>query len=196
MTSDREPVDPLVEHFDRLHADGADPWDLSSSWYERRKQVLTVAALPRQRYRSAFEPGCSVGALTELLAPRCDQLLAADAATNAVESSRSRMTGHRNVTVERRHLPGEWPSGPFDLVVLSDLGYYLDAAALAATLERLVASAESGATVLAVHWRRVASDFRLAGGDDVHSRLHRRPELAPIAHYEENEFVLDVWERT
>ena len=42
----------------------------------------------RERYASAFEPGCSIGVLTAQLAPRCDRLLACDVAAAAVESAR------------------------------------------------------------------------------------------------------------
>ena len=50
---------PLA-YFDRMYED-ADPWGYESSWYEQRKYALTVAALGRRRYRSAFEPGTAPG---------------------------------------------------------------------------------------------------------------------------------------
>ena len=49
-------------------------------WYERRKYAITMAMLPLPRYRHAYEPGCSVGVLTELLAARCDHVTATDVA--------------------------------------------------------------------------------------------------------------------
>ena len=75
------------EHFDVLYEGSSDPWDLRSAWYERRKYAITVAALPRERYRSGLEPGCSIGELTRLLAARCDRLLAFDFAESAVGCS-------------------------------------------------------------------------------------------------------------
>ena len=56
-----------AEYFEAMYRESQDPWSLSTRWYERRKYALTVAALPRARYRSAFEPGCSVGELSALL---------------------------------------------------------------------------------------------------------------------------------
>ncbi len=58
------------QYFVDLYASDPDPWRLATSWYERRKYALTVDALPNERYRRAFEPGCSIGVLSELLAPR------------------------------------------------------------------------------------------------------------------------------
>ncbi len=55
-------------YFDRMYSESADPWQLQSRWYERRKYAITLALLPYARYRHAFEPGCSVGVLTEQLA--------------------------------------------------------------------------------------------------------------------------------
>jgi len=59
-----------------------DPYGLAERWYEARKYAISVALLPRERYGAAFEPGCSIGVLTTMLAPRCDRLLACDAQTS------------------------------------------------------------------------------------------------------------------
>ena len=55
-------------YFDDMYAESPDPWGFRTRWYEERKFALTMAALPRRRYRRVFEPGCSVGMLTRLLA--------------------------------------------------------------------------------------------------------------------------------
>ena len=60
-------------YFEQMYRDHPDPWEFESSLYEQRKYAVTVASLPRSRYRSAYEPGCSIGVLTELLATRCDR---------------------------------------------------------------------------------------------------------------------------
>ena len=64
----------LPDHyFTDMYAEASDPWGLAERWYEQRKYAITVAMLPQPRYRHAFEPGCSVGVLTERLAGRCHQ---------------------------------------------------------------------------------------------------------------------------
>ena len=52
-------------YFDRMYSESVDPWQLQSRWYEQRKYAITLALLPYARYRHAFEPGCSIGVLTE-----------------------------------------------------------------------------------------------------------------------------------
>ena len=57
-----------TRYFDRMYSESPDPWQLGGRWYEQRKYAITLALLPYARYRHAFEPGCSIGVLTERLA--------------------------------------------------------------------------------------------------------------------------------
>jgi SAM-dependent methyltransferase len=188
-------VSDLEAHFDALHASDADPWAVMTSWYERRKRSLTMAALPNERYRSAFEPGCSIGAVTELLAERCDRVVAMDVAPSAVDRCRARLSGRTNVRIVQGRVPDDWPAGRFDLVVLSELGYYLGQDDVEAVVERCCTRLAPDGHLVAVHWSLVADDFRCSG-QQVHEHLHARPELAGHAHYEDPDFQLDVFVRS
>ena len=178
-------------YFEHLYSDSPDPWSLAVRWYEQRKYALTVASLPRPRYRRAFEPGCSVGVLTEQLAARCDSLLAVDVVDQVVEATARRLREFPNVDVMRMSVPGEWPDGGFDLIVLSELGYYLDATHLGELLERSIETLEPGGTLVAVHWRHPVEDYP-ALGDDVHRAIRGDGRLVPLAHHEEPDFLIDV----
>jgi len=115
-------------YFDDVYAASADPWRMAERWYEQRKYSITMAMLPDQRYRHAFEPGCSVGVLTEKLIGRCDRVTSTDISVGALDANHRRLmaSGARNrVTLLRGSLDQPWPAGPFDLVVLSELCYYL-----------------------------------------------------------------------
>ena len=180
-------------YFESIYADDADPWSFETSEYERRKYALTVAALPEPRYRSAFEPGCSVGVLSELLAGRCDRLLATDIVPSVVERARHRLEGYPNVTAELAAIPDAWPEGPFDLVVLSEIAYYFDPSALEEIMGRVRATTTPGATVIAVHWRG-PTDYPLSG-DEAHAALRAGLGGTPTVHLDDEEFVLDVWRR-
>ena len=185
----------LAAHFEELHRASDDPWSVDTRWYERRKRALSLALLRRPSYDRAFEPGCSVGAFTELLADRCTRLLSWDASTAAVETCRRRMAGADHVTVQYRTMPGSWPVGRIDLVVLSEVGYYLAASELDDVLDHVGRSLSPGGDLLAVHWRKVADDFRLAGGDDVHRRIAARPELRSAARYVDDDFLAEIFVR-
>ncbi len=114
-------------YFEQMYRDNVDPWGFESSAYEQRKYAVTVASLPRTRYRSAYEPGCSVGVLTELLAVRCDRLLCSDIIPAALAARRGPSPDRGPMSwFEERSIPDQWPTGPFDLVVLSEIAYYFD----------------------------------------------------------------------
>ncbi|MFC0040505.1 class I SAM-dependent DNA methyltransferase [Actinomadura rayongensis] len=179
-------MDPA--YFDAMYAASDDPWGMASRWYERRKYAVTLALLPRPRYASAFEAGCSVGVLTAALAARCDRLLACDLSPAAVAAASARAPGAR---VERRVLPDEWPDGRFDLIVLSEVLYYFGDDDLARVLDRAVAALEPGGTLLAVHWRHRVPEYPKTG-DEVHAALAATP-LRPLAAHREEDFRAEAF---
>jgi SAM-dependent methyltransferase len=178
----------------RLYEESPDPWGFESSWYERRKYGLTLAALPRERYRSAYEPGCSIGVLTRLLAARCDALLASDFIPRALDKARARVSDLPHVRIEQRETPAEWPDGPFDLVVLSELAYFLEPDDVVELGRRTGGSTSEGATVIAVHWRGQIDDWPLTV-DDAHAMIAAAGGLTRVARLADPGFLLEVFER-
>ncbi|ASR01016.1 class I SAM-dependent DNA methyltransferase [Gordonia rubripertincta] len=177
-------------YFHEMYAASDDPWGFASRWYEQRKYALTLAALTKPRYRSAFEPGCSIGVLSEGLAPRCDRLLSTDVSPRAVDLARQRLAGHAHVDVRVGDIAADWPSQPFDLVVLSEVLYYLDADSLTDLIARLPAALAPGGEVVAVHWRWPVDEYPQSG-DDVHTALSESPMVTSTS-YSDTDFRLDV----
>ncbi|MEV5595327.1 SAM-dependent methyltransferase [Streptomyces sp. NPDC052496] len=181
-------------YFDTMYAGSADPWQLADRWYEQRKYALTVAALPRRRYRRAFEPGCSVGVLTRLLAERCDEVLATDRVPAAVQAAAARNRDQAHVQVRPLAIPDQWPEDTFDLIVLSELLYYFDDAALHAVLSRTVDSLQPGGTLITAHWNHPVEDH-LRTGSQLAPLLSAVPELAPVTRLDDTDFVLQTFTR-
>ncbi len=181
-------------YFDRMYEASPDPWGFTSRWYERRKYALTLAMLPRERYDHAFEPGCSIGVMTEQLASRCTRLLACDAAEAAVRSAARRTAGHPGVRVEQRVLPRDWPPGRFDLMVFSEILYYFGGDDLQRVLDRSVAALPPGGTLLAVHWRHPVPEYPRSG-DDVNEVLGRQAGLSVLARHREPDFLAEAYGR-
>ena len=182
-------------YFDSMYAASADPWGFTERWYEMRKYAISVAMLPRQRYAEAFEPGCSIGVLTELLAPRCERLLACDVAAAAVSTAAARTAHLPQVRVERRAIPRDWPGGSFDLIVLSELLYYFGGEDLDRVLGRAVAALRPGGALLAVHWLHPVAEYPRSG-EEVHGELAVRAGLARLAGHRERDFLAEVYVRT
>ena len=185
-----------ADAFDAFYADGGeDPWGFTDRWYEQRKQAITLASLPRRHFGRAFEPGCSIGVLTALLAPRCEDLLATDVAQAALVQARRRTSRFPQVRIERASVPAQWPDGEFDLIVLSEIGYYCGSDDLARLAERATSSLAADGVLVACHWRHPVAEYPI-GGDDVHAALRAQSGLAPLAQHMEEDFVLDVLVRS
>jgi cyclopropane fatty-acyl-phospholipid synthase-like methyltransferase len=171
-------VDPAS--FEARYRQDPDPWGFAASAYEQDKYDHTVRALVGVRYGRALELGCSIGVLTERLAPCCQELVAVDASPTAVAAAQARTAGLAHVTARVAVLPEALPEGPWNLVVASELLYYFTPPLLSVLLDGLEASLVAGGTLLAVHYTRDAPDHRLSG-DAVHELLLDRPALEPVA---------------
>jgi SAM-dependent methyltransferase len=187
-------------YFDRLYATSADPWQLATRWYEQRKYAITLSMLPQRRYRHAFEPGCSIGTLTALLTERCDHVTAIDVAGAALEIADARLradgcrAGPRDrVSLSRGSLDDPWPPGPFDLLVLSEVAYYLDEDSLSERLRRECPQLACGATVIAAHWRHDVADYPLSG-DQANRIIAATPGLISIGGYRDRDVVIEVFD--
>ncbi len=174
--------------FDAHYERKPEGWDFDGSWYERRKRAVTLAALPRPRFRSAIEIGCATGVLTAALTERADAVLGTDISAAPLEQAARRAPDARFVQAA---LPAEWPSGRWDLVVMSEVGYYLSPSDLDATIDRVLASLDDDGVLVACHWRH-PDDEAVSSGDAVDARLAERwPRPALVRHVEED-FVLSV----
>jgi predicted TPR repeat methyltransferase len=155
--------------FDEIYAEDPDPWKFETSEYERAKYDATIEALQGRTFANGLEIGCSIGVLTERLATRVDDLLAIDVAAAALDRARARdLPG---VAFELREVPEEFPDGSYDLIVVSEVLYYLDTPAFDATCDSIERTLNG--TLLAVHWRPSAPRYPLTG-DEVHERLTAR----------------------
>jgi 2-polyprenyl-3-methyl-5-hydroxy-6-metoxy-1,4-benzoquinol methylase len=112
-------------YFERLYQNNPDPWNFAGSDYERRKYDATLAVLGARRFQSGLEAGCSIGVLTERLAARCDALLAIDIVASAIKAARARCAAHPHVRIEPMLVPRQWPEEQFDLIVFSEVLYFL-----------------------------------------------------------------------
>lgn len=189
------PVTTLgMDYFDELYATSADPWGFTTRWYEARKYALSLALLPAKRYQNAFEPGCSIGVLTELLAPRCDRLLSWDGAAAAVRTAAARTAQLPQVQVQQAVIPGDWPPGKFDLIVFSEILYYFAGDDLARVLSLGVSALRPAGTLLAVHWRHPVAEYPRSG-DEVHQALAGQAGLARLSELREPDFLAEVYIR-
>jgi SAM-dependent methyltransferase len=203
MADDTPIIEPVLgasgsvrpEHFDQLYAASEDPWNFETSPYEATKYAATLASLPLPNYVNGLELGCSIGVFTQLLAPRCWNLLATDVSGFALSKARARCASLANVRVEHCQLPHRYPRGVFNLIVMSELGYYFSANDLAILRTSIAESLDVDGHLLLVHFTGETS-YPLTAAE-VHRCFRDWPDRPWISvhHQMEKDYWLDVLQK-
>lgn len=181
------------DYFDRIYRENPDPWQFETKPYEHQKYAATLAHLPRQKYENALEIGCSIGVLSAQLALRCDSLLGVDASEIPLQRARARCENLPNTEFRRATLPAEFPDGRFDLVLMSEVGYYFDLEDLARLQSRILAALVPGGDLICVHYLPDVPDYPLTG-DAVHEAFFGL-ELRHLEGFRAERYRLDAWRK-
>jgi LmbE family N-acetylglucosaminyl deacetylase/SAM-dependent methyltransferase len=179
-----------AQQFDRMYDDdGQDPWAFAESFYEERRRALVLAVLGCRRYGRALEIGCADGRLTQSLLERCNEVVALDTSHRAVVAAQERAPG---AVVEQGMAPADLPPGPFDLVLLSEVGYFLTPLELVATLRRCEESLAPGGELVLCHWQHPTQDVPL-DGVLVHEQAATALRSRRRVTYHDDDLRIDVW---
>ncbi len=185
-----------TDFFETLYEANPDPWQFETSEYEAQKYVATLNALPHALYRSGFEIGGSIGVLTEKLAQHCQSLLSVDVSKVAQEQAKQRCHHLSNIDFQMMSVPQEFPEESFDLVVLSEVGYYWCWEDLRKAQHLILEHLQLNGHLLLVHWIVDARELPLTG-DEVHNSFlelvpHRLNHLKSST---EEKYRLDLFEK-
>ena len=103
---------------------------------------------------------------TELLAPRVESLVAADISATALERARARCSAHPHVAFVQHDISVGMPGDAYDLVVCSEILYYLrDRAAVERFVGEIYRALRPGGYVLTTHATMVSDDRSVTGFD-------------------------------
>ena len=184
------------QYFDEVYDVNTDPWNFETSIYEKNKYLVTVQALNKNTYKNVFEVGCSIGILSEMLAQRSEKLLAVDASEAPLIKARHRLIKYPNVVVEKMNVPAEFITAPADLIVLSEVAYYLNNEDLNILREKTLQQLEKGGQLLMVHWTPFVHDYPQTG-DRVHEYFLEleNKELKHLLHQRYDTYRLDLFEK-
>jgi hypothetical protein len=111
-----------------------------------------------------------------MMATRCDAVVAADIVEEPLHAARSLCNDLPWVRFERLRIPAEWPDGRFDLIVLSEVLYFLDPSDVATVAARALAALDTDGVVLSVNWRGHGDDP--CGGDEAATIFLNQTEQA------------------
>ena len=176
--------------FDRLYAQSDDPWNFSGSAYEKAKYAHSLSVLGDRMFPRGLEVGCSIGVLTRLLAARCENLLAIDGSQPALTLARRRCPDLHGVRFARAQVPAEWPDQVFDLMVFSEVLYFLDSADLTAVAEKAAHSLAPSGLIVLVNW--TGETNTPTGGDEAARHFIRASGLQSRHTAREPLYRLDV----
>jgi len=179
--------------FETLYRTELDPWGYEGSEYEREKYAATLAACGPGPFGHALELGSSIGVFSELLAPRCRALTTLDGAPSAVVAARRRLAALPQADALLGAIPQAIPEMTFDLVVASEILYYLEPVPLQGTLVTLQERMPPGARLVAVHWRPAGPE-RPFDAASVHDLLRRQSWLCALEARHTDDYLLDVLE--
>jgi SAM-dependent methyltransferase len=146
------PLERTLSHLSALYEARDDPWEHLSSPYEREKYARTLEAAGTGPFEAGLEVGCGIGALSDLLAPRCRRLVALEAVPAAFARARARLGRHAQVTVVEGQAPRDLPDFRPDLVILSEVLYFMQPAEIAGLGRWLAARLHPRLRVVAVNW--------------------------------------------
>lgn len=163
--------------FENKYRQDADPWNFEHSRYEQERYTSILHAANGRHYSRAFEPGCSIGVLTQKIACLCDRLEAFDFSPTAISNARQRCKDLTHVHIWCGSLPDAIPTGKFDLIVFSEIGYYFERRQLQQIIDRLAESLDPGGIFIAAHWLGTSADHILSG-DEVHRIIRECSELS------------------
>ena len=181
-------------YFDDVYANSPDPWNFETSDYEREKYLATISAIPIGNYPKAFEIGCSIGVLTEMLVDRCGHLVAMDISKAALARANERLS-HLSTKVDLilGGVPDAFPSGNFDLIVMSEVGYYFAKNDLLRVSKQIWNGLNKNGVLVLVHWIHFVQDYPLSG-DDVHNSFNEL-EWAHPKELRTTDYRLDVYRK-
>lgn len=167
------------------------PWNYRTNSYEQRKYIATLEACGLGPFDHALELGGSIGVFSAQLAPRCRRLTTIDFSSTAVALAEVRLRAYPQATALLGRIPTELPGGPFDLVVASEVLYYLGRSELENTLVGLRAALTPRGRLVCVHWRPAGPERPFTAGQ-IHTAVRSQPWLQLVASAETDDYLLDV----
>lgn len=151
--------------FEALFAPGPDPWKYTSA-YEQTKYEHTLALLPRVKIERALELACAEGHFTAQLALRVGSLVAADISQIALERAVRRCAALDNIHFLRLDFTKDRLPGRFDLIVCSEVLYYVgEREQLEAVARELAAALRPGGSIILTHANLVVDEPDQPGFD-------------------------------
>lgn len=187
--------------FDRLYGSVPDPFgtELPQFRYQRRKYECLLSMLPQRRYRQALDLGCGRGAFTRKLAPFADRVVGTDISAEALDQARKLSVDLPNVAYLHHDMLDSYDDDPsYDLIVLADTLYYIDALTdqrLKSIIRNIAARLAPGGLMLVVNHYFFGIDAASRATREIHDAFRWSTHLACLAEYRRSFFLATLLQR-
>ncbi|AZO71439.1 MULTISPECIES: trifunctional glycosyltransferase/class I SAM-dependent methyltransferase/polysaccharide deacetylase [unclassified Mesorhizobium] len=142
-----------------------DPWNYGSP-YEQEKYERQLEILPAGPIGRALELACAEGHFTRRLAPRVGHLTATDISAIAIGRARARCSDQPNVEFGVLDFAADTLPGEMDLIVCSEVLYYLDdLAELRRVAKKVVEALAPGGSFISAHAFVLGDNIERTGFD-------------------------------
>lgn len=127
----------------QAHLAARDPWSLDTNRYEQTRYGLMLDLIRSEKevYESGLEIGCAAGSFTFRLRKLCKKLHVVDCEARAIEKCRLRLANASEVRFSVADISEctAWCDS-YDLIVVSEVLYYLETAERVAATVKTIAS--------------------------------------------------------
>jgi len=162
-----------IAGFEKKFRAEIDPWDYTHSRFEHFKRLILLRACGPSKHGRVLELGCAIGETSRLLGRISVRLLAVDGSPTALAEAMRRIPHSRHVSFRYANLPGQMPRRQFDLIVVSELVYYLRQHQQQVLADRLVLALAPGGMTVILNHRRPFNDAAMLP-ELAHRRLRHR----------------------
>lgn len=140
-----------VEGFEALFQTDPDPWDYESSRFEAHKRKVLLNHIGLRSRGRVLELACANGVTTQALMRCALRTTALDASATALSQAETRLKDADRLRLMHAKLPGGMPRELFDLIVVSEIVYYLRRDAYTRLAMEILSRIAPGGRVLVLH---------------------------------------------
>jgi 2-polyprenyl-3-methyl-5-hydroxy-6-metoxy-1,4-benzoquinol methylase len=132
------------------------------------------------------------------LAARCAKLLAVDISEKPLEIAKKRCGNQPQVTFKALDISKEFPGDTYDLIIISEVGYYLTEEKLLELYENCQKNSSNNGQILLVHWTGFVEEYPLSGRE-VHKLFEKYNSkemvFSELAKITRPEYELVLWQK-
>jgi 2-polyprenyl-3-methyl-5-hydroxy-6-metoxy-1,4-benzoquinol methylase len=183
-----------VGYFDRLFAQGADPWRYEDDGVSETRKSLILRLLPAAPVSSILEIGCASGWMTQDLCKRAERVTAIDCSSVALSLAKERCSDCSNIEFAEIDLLTGSLEGRYEVVICAGVLNFFPRAAQAAIRDKIVETVQPGGLLLLEHLRERMVGYEMDGGD-LHKLYIGQPAFTLIEEVREDIYEIVVLRR-